>query len=631
MLSLRNHKVKHTFWSAIGTGVLTLAVCSCANMGNPTGGPIDETPPKFVGSSPAIGTLNNTKQKVLLEFDEFIKIENAAEKVIVSPPQVQSPEIKQNGKKISVNLLDSLKPNSTYTIDFSDAIVDNNESNPLGSFAFTFSTGAKIDTMEVSGYLLDASNLEPVKGMLVGLHSNLADSAFIRSPFDRVSRTDSRGHFIIKGVAPGTYRVYGLQDANQNFAFDQKSEAVAIYGSPITPRFETRSRQDTIWQDTITVDTILTKQYTHYLPDDLILRAFKEEVKSQYLIKSERLTPQKFSLYFAAPSKTLPNVKGLNFNEKDAFYIEKSLKNDTIHYWLKDSMLVRKDTLEMTLDYLYTDTLGQLVPKTDTLNVAIKKLKGVPAPKKKKGDEPEPIKLLQAKVDAPQSMDVYRNIGLEFEEPIAFYDKNAIHLQQKVDSLWKDAPFVFRQDTLHPRSYELLAEWEPEKEYRFTVDSTAFQSIYGVHSGKLESKFKVRSLEEYATLYMNVSGADSAAYVELLDAQDKPVRRVKTVKGKADFYFLNPGKYYVRLINDTNGNGVWDTGNFEKGIQPEEVFYYPQELELKALWEVEQDWNVRGISLEKQKLDILKKQKPDEKKKKKTQNNRTNSNRRASY
>nr|WP_321426896.1 Ig-like domain-containing protein [uncultured Bacteroides sp.] len=606
---------------------------SCANMGNPNGGPIDETPPKFIGSTPRIGALNNDKQKIVLEFDEFIKIEKASEKVIVSPPQVLAPEIKQNGKKVTVNLLDSLKSNKTYTVDFSDAIVDNNEGNPLGNFTYTFSTGAVIDTMEVSGYVLDASNLEPVKGILVGLHSNLSDSAFVKLPFDRVSRTDSRGHFIIKGIAPGTYRVYGLQDANQNFAFDQKSEVIAAAKSTITPHFETRSRQDTIWKDSIKIDTIKTRQYTHYLPDDIILRSFKEDVKSQYLIKTERLTHQKFSFYFAAPASKLPEIKGMNFDEKNAFFIEKSLKNDTINYWIKDSLIYKKDTLNMTLGYLYTDTLGKLVPKTDTLSLAVKKIKGgIVAPKKKKEGEPEPTKFLQMKSSASQSMDVYNDIRLEFEEPIARYDTTAIHLKQKVDSLWKDVPFAFRQDTLHPLTYKLLAEWEPQKEYTFKVDSTAFHGIYGLFTDKLESAFKVRSLDEYATLYMNVSGADSTAFAELLDAQDKPVRRVKVVNGKIDFYFLNPGKYYVRIINDTNGNGVWDTGNYEKGIPPEEVFYYPMELDLKALWEVEQDWNVRGVSLDKQKLDVLKKQKPDEdKKKKKNQNSKTNSNTRRKY
>lgn len=633
MLSLRNHRLKHTFWGALGASVLTLVMYSCANMGNPTGGPIDETPPKFVGSMPGPGALNNSKQKIVLEFDELIKIEKASEKVIVSPPQVQAPEIKQNGKRVTVTLLDSLKANKTYTIDFSDAIVDNNEGNPLGNFTYKFSTGAAIDTMEVSGYVLDASNLEPVKGILVGLHSNLADSAFTKLPFDRVSRTDSRGHFVIKGIAAGTYRIYGLQDANQNFAFDQKSEVVAFSPASISPHFETRSRQDTVWKDTITIDTIRTKQYTHYLPDDIILRSFKESVKSQYLIKSERLIPQKFSLYFAAPASTLPTIKGLNFDEKNAFFIQKSLKNDTINYWIKDSLLYKKDTLNMKLDYLYTDTLGKLVPKTDTLSLAVKKVKSTAAPKKKKKEgEPEPTKFLPVTPSTSSSMDVYSNIRLVFEEPIARYDSAAIHLKQKVDSLWKDVPFVFRQDTLHPLTYELLAEWEPEKEYTFQVDSTAFHGIYGLFTNKMESSFKVRSLDEYAAFYLNVSGADSTAFVELLDGQDKPIRKVKVVNGKADFYYLNPGKYYARLVNDTNGNGIWDTGDYAKGIPPEEVFYYHQELELKALWEIEQEWNIRGVSLDKQKLDVLKKQKPDEdKKKKKNQNSKTNSNSRTNY
>lgn len=287
----------------------------------------------------------------------------------------------------------------------------------------------------------------------------------------------------------------------------------------------------------------------------------------------------------------------------------------------------------MKLDYLYTDTLGKLVPKTDTLSLAVKKVKSTAAPKKKKKEgEPEPTKFLPVTPSTSSSMDVYSNIRLVFEEPIARYDSAAIHLKQKVDSLWKDVPFVFRQDTLHPLTYELLAEWEPEKEYTFQVDSTAFHGIYGLFTNKMESSFKVRSLDEYAAFYLNVSGADSTAFVELLDGQDKPIRKVKVVNGKADFYYLNPGKYYARLVNDTNGNGIWDTGDYAKGIPPEEVFYYHQELELKALWEIEQEWNIRGVSLDKQKLDVLKKQKPDEdKKKKKNQNSKTNSNSRTNY
>ena len=603
------------------------ALYSCASIGRPDGGPLDETPPRFIGSTPAAGALNNTKTKVSLSFDEFIKLEKANEKVVISPPQVQQPEIKASGKKISVNLLDSLKPNTTYTIDFSDAIVDNNEGNPLGNFAFTFSTGSAIDTMEVSGTLLEASNLEPVKGMLVGMHSNLSDTAFTKLPFDRVARTDSRGHFTIRGVAPGKYRIFGLMDADQNFAFSQKSEALAFNDSLVIPRWEERIRQDTTWVDSLTIDTVVERKYTYYLPDNVILRSFKEDLFSQYLVKNERLTPEKFTLYFAAKADTLPVLKGLNFDERDAFIIEKNLTNDTIHYWVKDSLLYKQDTLSLSLNYLYTDTLNQLVPRTDTLNLVAKTVKkAVDEPKKKKKkkgeeEEPEPTKFLHVSTYIPSTMDVYDYISLSFDEPIASFDSAAIHLKQKVDTLWEDIPFTFEQDSLQLRKYNLYYEWEPTREYEFSVDSTAFHGIYGLFTDKIKQNIKVRSLEEYGAIYFNVSGCDSIAFVELLDTQDKVVRKVPVVNGQADFYFLNPGKYCARLINDTNGNGVWDSGEYETKRQPEMVYYYPQILEPKANWEVEQTWDVKAVPLDKQKPDELKKQKPDEDKKKKDRNN----------
>ena len=603
------------------------ALYSCASIGRPDGGPLDETPPRFIGSTPAAGALNNTKTKVSLSFDEFIKLEKANEKVVISPPQVQQPEIKASGKKISVNLLDSLKPNTTYTIDFSDAIVDNNEGNPLGNFAFTFSTGSAIDTMEVSGTLLEASNLEPVKGMLVGMHSNLSDTAFTKLPFDRVARTDSRGHFTIRGVAPGKYRIFGLMDADQNFAFSQKSEELAFNDSLVIPRWEERIRQDTTWVDSLTIDTVVERKYTYYLPDNVILRSFKEDLFSQYLVKNERLTPEKFTLYFAAKADTLPVLKGLNFDERDAFIIEKNLTNDTIHYWVKDSLLYKQDTLSLSLNYLYTDTLNQLVPRTDTLNLVAKTVKkAVDEPKKKKKkkgeeEEPEPTKFLHVSTYIPSTMDVYDYISLSFDEPIASFDSAAIHLKQKVDTLWEDIPFTFEQDSLQLRKYNLYYEWEPTREYEFSVDSTAFHGIYGLFTDKIKQNIKVRSLEEYGAIYFNVSGCDSIAFVELLDTQDKVVRKVPVVNGQADFYFLNPGKYCARLINDTNGNGVWDSGEYETKRQPEMVYYYPQILEPKANWEVEQTWDVKALPLDKQKPDELKKQKPDEDKKKKDRNN----------
>mgnify|MGYP000416326547 FL=1 len=614
--------------------MLMIVVYSCASMGNPDGGPYDEEPPKFVRSTPKPFAINSKEKKVTIEFDEFIKLEKAAEKVVVSPPQLEQPEIKASGRKVVVGLVDSLRPNTTYTIDFADAIVDNNEGNPLGNYAFTFSTGTTIDTMEVSGTVLSASDLEPVKNIQVGLHSDLSDSAFMKKPFDRVSRTDSRGHFSIRGIAPGKYRIYALMDGNQNYLFDSKTEMIAFSDSIIIPAMEDAMRQDTIWKDSLTIDTIKSVGYTRFLPDDIILRAFKEEIDRQYLTRSERDKENHFVLTFSARADTLPTLKGLNFDERDAFIIEKTDRNDSICYWIKDSLIYQMDTLEIQMDYLATDTLDRLVPQTDTLFLANKltraereKLEAKAAEEKekerkkkeKKGEkiEPEPTKFLTLNVDAPSAFDLDRNVYLSFDEPVASIDTAAIHMEIKKDSLWEEIPFLFVSDSVLPRKYEILAEWEPEKEYQLSIDSMAFKGVYGLHTNKVKQTMKVKKLNEYGTILLNITGADSTAVVELLDGSGKVLRQQRiTPQNTADFYYLNPGtKFYIRLFNDRNGNGVWDTGKYSEHLQPEEVYYFPKVWEMKANFDFEENWNINAVPVEKQKLDEIKKQKPEETKK----------------
>lgn len=621
--------------------VIILILYACASTGTPDGGPYDETPPKFVRATPDPNSTGNTRKKIAIEFDEFIKIENAAEKVIISPPQTEMPEVKASGKRVLVEFFDTLRANTTYTIDFGDAIVDNNEGNPMGNFAYAFSTGETIDTMEIAGTVLNAQDLEPIKGIQVGLHKNLNDTAFTKLPFDRISRTDSRGRFSIKGVAPGKYRIYALKDGNQNYLFDSKTEIIAYSDSLIIPSMEPATRQDTTWNaiDTLKFDTVKTVHYTHFMPDDIILRAFKEETTMQYLAKSEREQLNRFSLYFSAKADTLPTVTGLDFDEKDAFIIESSLKNDTIRYWIKDTVLCERDTLTLQLDYLYTDTLGNLVPKRDTLYMMNKLSKEKRLAKakeemekkekemkkrRKKGDTLNVVETVFFKmnVDAPSSMDINRNICISFEEPVQSIDTAAIHVDVKVDTLWNEERFIFVSDSVIPRRYYILSDWKPGNEYRLRIDSTAIKSIYGLHTNKVENTVKIKTLEEYGTLYLNIKGVEGNAIVQLLNSSDAVVREQKLKENNTcDFYFLQPNtKYYIRMYIDSNNNGKWDTGVYDKKIQPEEVYYFPKVWEMKANFEFEEDWDVKSLPLDRQKLDEIKKQKPEEAKKIKDRN-----------
>ena len=610
-------------------------ISSCARMGSPDGGWYDEAPPRITKCTPAEQSTNVTEKKISIYFNEYIKLADPSQNVIVSPPQLEMPEIKAAGKKIVVQLKDSLIPNTTYTIDFSDAISDNNEDNPMGNYTYTFSTGEQIDTFEVSGYVLDASNLEPVKGISVGLYNDLADSAFRTKPLLRISRTDGTGHFVIKGVAPGEYRVYALADVDANFKFTQKSEVIAYSRQTFTPSAKPDIRQDTIWRDSLHIDSIARVSYTHFYPDDVVMLSFQEVQTDRYLLKTERKDANRINVFFSYGNKQLPIIKGLDFDADSAFIVEANTRQDTITYWLRDTMLVNRDTLTFQMEYLMTDSLGQLVTQVDTVEALAKtpyakRLKErqkeydewvKEQEKKKKRDESYdsiyPPKPLEPKYSVPQSMDPVRSIFIEMPSPLARLDTAAIHLYSKIDTLWYRAPFEFHRCDSMLRQYELVAEWRPETEYSFEVDSAAFTDIYGLVSKGYKQGLKVKSLDEYATILLKLSGLQEPnVIVQLLDKSDNVVMNTKMEPdGSAHFFYVNPGTYYVRAFVDRNDNGRWDTGNYDADQQPEDVYYYGREFEAKEKWDLSSQWNVMERPRYQQKPSALVKQKDDKQRK----------------
>lgn len=610
--------------------IIALLATACAKMGQPDGGWYDEQPPRIVSSTPNDGAVNVSSKKITILFDEFIALDNPTEKVVVSPPQMEQAEVKGAGKRIIVELKDSLKPNTTYTVDFSDAISDNNENNPMGNYTYSFSTGSHIDTMQVAGHVLDASSLEPVKGILVGLYSNLSDTAFTREPMLRVSRTDSRGRFVIKGVAPGSYRIYALQDMDGNFMFSQKSETMAFLNDVIVPSSMPDVKQDTLWQDSLHIKNIVQTGYTRYLPDNLVLKAFTETLTDRYLLKSERQQAGRFTLFFSYGEDEMPQVKGLNFDADGAFLVEATPKRDTITYWLRDSSLINTDTLNIELTYRATDTLGVLRQQCDTLTLLSKEPLAKRQKKaerereewqkkqdkaRKRGDHYETVMPQVAltpdyRIDSEPDPD--RNITITMPQPLTRVDTAALHLYSKIDTLWYRSPLMLREVPAMPRTYELLGEWRPGVEYSLEIDSAAFTDIYGHTSEAFKRGFKVRDTDYYGTLLVTLPGMqDTTCVVQLLDAQDKPFKTVTTRTGNAEFFYLKPGTCYMRMYIDANNNGQWDTGCYATGLQPETTFYYPQQVDIKAKWDITLTWQPAKTHASRQKPLTITKQKPD--------------------
>lgn len=626
-----------------------ILLVACASIGSPDGGPYDETPPKVVQCTPDNKSTGNTKKKVSILFDEYIKMENASEKVVISPPQIEMPNIRTVGKRVKIDLFDSLRTNTTYTIDFSDAIVDSNEGNPLGKYTYSFSTGETIDTMEVSGTVLNAEDLEPIKGILVGLYaadSTYSDTLFTSSPLIRVARTNGSGQFTIKGVKNGAYHAFALQDMDGNYYFSQKSEVLAFDTTSYSTSHRPDLRPDTVWSADSVIQKIRMVPYYHYYPDNVVLRAFLEAGQDKHLLKTERKNPDSFTLYFTAPQDTLPQITGIGFDAERVLLADPSLHNDTITYWITDTLVSYPDTLSFAMTYPDTDTLGIDQPRTDTLELVAKnthaKLEKERQKnseewvkqrekriKKNKGDvkfEENPYETfyMNTQLNPSGTLDPNQNITFTFSEPIAEVDMEHVHFTVKVDSEYVAAPFLLQPVPGKICQYRLYAEWEPQERYRFEADSLAFKSVLGHYAKSMKNEFRVRSLDEYGAIFIRLVGVekgDTADYiVQLLNKSDKPVVSQKAVDGRADFFYLKPTEYYMRLIIDRNRNGRWDTGDYGSLTPPEEVFYFPRPIPLRAKFEVEQDWNFRSIEATRQKPLAITKQKPDKEKTVKNKN-----------
>lgn len=625
---------RFTYMHLLLAAIIAAIVSACASIGRPEGGPRDYDPPKFVRSNPRPGQLHVEGNKITVVFDENIQLDDAFNKVVVSPVQSQPPAISSNAKSLTVELRDTIKPNTTYSIDFGDAIKDLNEGNILDGFAIDFATGDTIDTLRISGIVLEARNLEPAQGMLVGVHSNIDDSAITTLPFDRIARTNQYGQFTIRNLKAGTYRVYALNDLNRDYKWD-RSEDIAFYDFTVSPEIQPIEVCDTFLREDGT-DSLVSHPGIKYLPNDVLLTWFNEGYKPQYMQDYARPERRKITINFAAPSDTLPEItiadginEGRNINEWGLAQINPT--RDSLVYWIRDTAVVSTDSLRLSIKYLKTDTTEQLSWQTDTLRFFFRDSKQ----KKKDKKEEEKDSVITDAFGVPQpkvflnfnvtggTQDVYLPLSFQSDQPIDTIIQSGIHLEMMVDTLWQPVTMPgLVPDSLQPLlRRNLYIDWQPGSKYRLTVDSTAVTGIYGVWNKPISHEFSVKPLEEYSNLTFKILGleADSTgtaphAFIELLGSDDNATRIAPVIDGRAEFKWLNPSVYYARLYIDSNDNGKWDTGDLKSLTQPEEVYYYNKKIQLKKNWDVEQTWDIYELPIDQQKPMGIKKNKPKPKK-----------------
>lgn len=636
--------------------VFALALAGCASIGRPQGGARDIMPPVYVSSTPGQQARNVKTNKIDIVFDENVQLEDAFNKVVVSPVQINTPAVSANGRHVSVELKDTMLANTTYTIDFGDAIKDLNEGNILDGFSMSFATGDSIDTLRISGMLFEARTLEPAQGMLVGLYrvdtpdsiiaadstgtdtlhayTQAADTSLYTRPLERITRTNQYGQFTVHNLKPGTYAVYALNDINRDSKWD-RTEDVAFYGRTVRPYVEPIEVVDTLrgWDNS---DSLVARQGVAYFPNDVLLTWFNEDYQSQYLKDYTRPSRERIAINMGAKADSLPEItiakgplEGLDASKWTRLNANRTL--DSLEYWISDSAVIKTDSLWLAVRYQRTDTNDLLSWTTDTLRFffkdpVIKDKKDKKKKNKEKNDtvpEVPEITFLNFKASSPTTQELNLPLVLTSDQPIDTILEGSYRLEIKEDTLWypvKD--FTIEADSLSPLLRRIIRyPWEEGGEYRLTVDSAAVYSMYGLWNNTLNHEFKVKSSEDYSTLTFNISGLDGRpAVVELLDKSDKVITTAPVVDGSALLEYLTPGQVYARLFIDDNNDGEWTTGDLKRGIQPEEVYYFNKRLNLRKNWEVAQDWNIYEIALDLQKPYELVKNKPKKKDKDERQN-----------
>lgn len=574
-----------------------IIISSCANQGMPSGGPRDTIPPVIVSTDPKFKALNFKGNEIRITFNEFIIPDAVAENLVVSPPLQKRPVILTKSKTLIVKFNEALKEKTTYSLDFKNSVVDNNEKNPYNNLRFSFSTGDKYDSLRLTGMVMDAFTMESLKNSLVLLHKNLHDSAIYTLRPDYIARTDENGIFLIDNIAEGKYNIFSIDDANNDLKYDESMEQIAFLDSVVIPSAEFFTEPDTLVSG---IDSMLISGHTRFMPGPLYLRLFTEEIFIQYLNTYKRDSRFKCTFSFNEPVSDTFNINLLNIKAADWYIIEPNQKYDSLTVWISDENIAGHDTLVMELSYLQTDSLGQPFVQKDTLSLNFSEKKDESRQRRRsKEDEKEEEKTIEQFTWTTNikttGFDLDSKIILTSPRPIKYFDNSNILLYLTEDTLKNPLNFIFNVDSLTHRSYIIDYNWQPETGYTLQIDSAVCENIYGIANEKLNIGFKTKREDYYGTINLQLNNVKEPLLIQLTANNEKEdIIKEKAVSQSCDvtFNYLNPEKYKIKIIHDTNGNGKWDTGSYQDKYQPEKVTYINEVIKVRSNWDNNIKWDL---------------------------------------
>ncbi|MDR2836045.1 MAG: Ig-like domain-containing protein [Bacteroidales bacterium] len=552
--------------------LIPIIIFACAKQVSLTGGPKDEIAPSLLVANPKSASLNFKSKKITLKFDEYVKLNNASQKIIFSPPISENPTMKISGKSIVITLDTSLlKPNTTYTINLPEVIGDNNENNLINSFIYCFSTGNSIDSLSISGTVINAITKKPEEDVTILIHTNFSDTAFNKIIPDYITKSDKNGKFLIPNIAEKSYHIFALKDINHNHIFDLPNEKIAFLDTTIIPYIEI---SDNFKNDTLIIDSLknimplendsvktdftnLRKIY-NFKPNNINLVLFEEKKQLQFVKSYKRLFNNQLEIIFNSTQYEEFSLKVKNTENIISF-----AKNnpDTVLVWITDTNLIKQDSLTIFLTYkdpVFLDTIHN-----DTLKFKV--------PDKVFKDTIVSLKFAQI-------VQNFHDFKLSAKFPIATFDNSKFSLQID-DTTNTKIEFVLKKDSLDPRILILSADILEDVKYVLIADSACIKDVFGLENKKEELKFKTFTAADFGDLKITFTNPKN--YIVELLKSDKLIYSKCVENGTVNFDRIKPDSYRIKFIEDENNNKRWDTGDYSKMLQPEKIYYYEGDYEVK--------------------------------------------------